>query len=147
MKAAPRAAFVAEPPAQYLARPPVVVDCSMLCAVFFDEPERDEALRLMAGRRLLAPGLLSHEFVNVALKKLRSGLELQVVQRALADFVEHDIELLDVDAPAQFALARQYGLSAYDAAYLWLATQNKTPLLTYDQKLGGAAQAHLRTLE
>ena len=86
MKPTMRRAFVAEPPPQYLKRPPAVVDCSMLCAVLFDEAERDAAEDLMAGHRLLAPTLLVHEFVNVALKKLRRGLPAEVVERALADF-------------------------------------------------------------
>ena len=38
--------FLAEPPAAYLTRPPlVVVDRSVLCALLFLEPMRDEALR------------------------------------------------------------------------------------------------------
>ena len=41
--------FVAEPPAVYLARPALVVDCSVLAAVLFEEPSRDEAAHLMQG--------------------------------------------------------------------------------------------------
>lgn len=138
-----RHAFVAEPPAQYLARPPAVVDCSMLCAVLFDEPERGEAERLMSGRRLLAPALLSDEFLNVALKKLRQGMPEAMVRRALVDFADHDIDLLRTEQLPAFDLALRYALSAYDAAYLWLAADCKVPLLTYDQKLGVAARTHL----
>lgn len=147
MKPALRRAIVAEPPPQYLSRPPAVVDCSVLCAVLFDEAEREAAEGLMAGHRLLAPTLLVHEFVNVALKKLRRGLPAEVVGRALADFSAHDIELLPTEAQPQFDLARRYGLSAYDAAYLWLAAELRSPLITYDQKLGQAAISHLRSLD
>lgn len=147
MRPALRRAVVAEPPPQYLSRPPAVVDCSMLCAVLFDEPERDAAEGLMAGHHLLAPTLLAHEFVNVALKKLRRGLPAEVVERALADFSVQDIELLPTEVQPQFELARRYGLSAYDAAYLWLAAERRAPLITYDQKLGQAAISHLRSLD
>ena len=41
------------------------------------------------------------------------------------------------------ALAAQYGLSAYDAAYLWLAVDLRAPLLTFDQRLARAAQQQL----
>ena len=51
-----------------------------------------------------------------------------------------------VDIAAQVALAQRYGLSAYDAAYLWLAAELKAPLATYDQKLGAAARLHLASL-
>ena len=147
MAASARSVFLAEPPARYLTRPTVVVDCSMVCAVFFDEPERDEAQRALSGRRLVAPALLGHEFLSVALKKLRKGLPDAVVERALADFADHDIELLPTEPLAPWALARQYDLSAYDAVYLWLAETLKTPLLTFDHKLGAAAQQHLSALD
>ena len=48
---------------------------------------------------------------------------------------------------AVLAMARRYGLSAYDAAYLWLASQLKAPLATFDRKLGEAARQHLGALE
>jgi len=147
MRPAPRTAVVAEPPAQYLARPPTVVDCSMVCAVLFDEPGRDEAERLMSGRRLLAPSLLNHEFVNVALKKLRGNMPEAVVRRALADYAEHDIELVPTEPAPAFELSLRYTLSAYDAAYLQLAAELRVPLLTFDRRLGKAAQACLGALK
>ena len=142
-----RPIIVAEPPAQYIARRPVVADCSLLCALFFDEPERDQAQRLLAGCHLIAPSLLSHEMLSVALKKLRRGMAAAVVERALNDFLDTDIEILPTEPLSQFALAQRYELTAYDAAYLWLAAELKAPLLTFDQRLGTAAQAHLRSLE
>ena len=141
-----RIVFVAEPPAQYLARPPAAVDCSVLCAVLFDEPARGEAERLMSGRRLLSPALLSDEFSNVALKKLRRGMPEVVVRRALRDFADHDIDLLPTEQLPAFDLALQYALSADDAAYLWPAADRKVPLLTYDQRMGVAAKTHLGKL-
>ena len=48
--------FLAEPPAAYLTRPPLVVmDRSVLCALLFSKPMRDEALRQLAGHTLHAP--------------------------------------------------------------------------------------------
>ena len=49
--------FLAEPPAAYLTRPPlvVVVDRSVLCALLSLEPMRDEALRQLTGHTLRAP--------------------------------------------------------------------------------------------
>ncbi|MBV1730908.1 MAG: hypothetical protein KUA38_01540, partial [Hydrogenophaga sp.] len=50
--------LVAEPPAQYLPRPPMVVDCSALAGVLFQEPWMDQALQRLSGHRLYAPHLL-----------------------------------------------------------------------------------------
>jgi predicted nucleic acid-binding protein len=40
----------------------------------------------------------------------------------------------------------QWKLSAYDAAYLWLAVELKAPLATFDTRLGNAARSHLENL-
>jgi predicted nucleic acid-binding protein len=138
-----RPLYVAEPPAQYQLRPPVVVDASLLCAVVFDEAERVPAQAQMSGRRLLAPRLIDYELVAVAVKKQRRGLDPELVRRALRDFVDYEIELADPDPVQQMELAVHYGLSGYDAAYLWLAAELRIPLLTFDGRLADAARRHL----
>ena len=50
------------------------------------------------------------------------------------------------DLVAQYSLAIRYKLSAYDAAYLWLAAELKAPLVTFDEKLGAAARTYLASL-
>ena len=139
--------IVAEPPPAYAVRPPVVADCSLLCAIVFDEPERATALQWLAGRSVHAPEMLAHEVANVALKKRKRGWPADAVLTALSDFQQLPIDLHATDLPGQFTLAEQYGLSAYDAAYLWLASALKAPLATFDRKLGEVAQVHLRGLE
>ena len=44
MKATVRKLHVAEPPATYMPRPPIVVDCSAICGILFDEPWRGQAM-------------------------------------------------------------------------------------------------------
>ena len=44
---------------------------------------------------------------------------------------------------AQWALALEYELTGYDAAYLWLAAELRAPLMTFDTRLGSAARRHL----
>ncbi|RYF43416.1 MAG: PIN domain-containing protein [Comamonadaceae bacterium] len=138
--------YLAEPPSGYLLRPPLVIDCSMLSAALFQEEARDEALRMMAGRTLHAPTLLDHEIVSVALKKARLGWPQAAVTLALGDYAQQDIELHHTPIEAQFGLAQRYKLSAYDAAYLWLAAELRVPLATFDAKLATAARIHLASL-
>lgn len=141
-----RPLYVAEPPAQYLARPPAVVDCSLLGAVLFDEPESEAALQRLAYRQLFAPSLLDQEVLNLAVTKVRRGLSGERAGLALAAFAELPLERREPDLALQFALALRYGLSGYDAAYLWLAAELRAPLLTFDRRLADAATRHLQAL-
>jgi len=138
--------YVAEPPASYLVRTPLVVDCSVLVAVLFEEETYERAVELISGKTLFAPSLLSHEIVNVALKKRRLGLAVDDIAQVFSDYANYDIELRQTESLAQYQLAQRYNLSGYDAAYLWLAAELKAPLATFDEKLGRAAQAHLTSL-
>jgi predicted nucleic acid-binding protein len=138
-----RTVYVAEPRALWLARPPVVADCSVLAAMLFAEAQADDAMALLAQRAVHAPTLLPYELASVGLKKRRAGATHAEVDTALADFADQRIELHPVPAAAASALAAEHNLSAYDAAYLWLAAELQAPLLTFDQRLARAAQQHL----
>ena len=135
--------MVAEPAALWRARPPLVVDCSVLVAALFEEPEAAECTRLLASHALHAPALLPFEFANVARSKSRAGAPADKVQAALASFDDLRIELHAVPALPLHALAMSSGLSAYDAAYLSVAAELQAPLSTLDQRLAQAAQRHL----
>ena len=135
--------FVAEPAGRYTRYPPLVVDCSVLAAVLFDEPERESAALAMAGKELFAPDLLDHELVSVALRKSRAGLT-KVAEQALADLADLRVTRCEVNALAQFEMARKLNLTAYDAAYVQLAADLGAPLVTFDQALGLAARKILQ---
>lgn len=137
------ALHVAEPPPGYLGRPPIVVDCSVLSAVLFEEQWREDAQQVLFGKTLHAPLLLDSEIASVAAKKHRAGVPEAVITRALSQYVRQQIEYLRPDVDAQYALALRYGISTYDAAYLWLAGTLQAPLATFDAKLAKAARAHL----
>jgi predicted nucleic acid-binding protein len=139
------ALHIAEPPAQYLRRPPLVVDCSALAGIFFGEDWQEEARSRISGYTLHAPHLIHCEIASVAVKKQRRG-EPHAAQ-ALAQAAAIEINLHPIDPQPVAALALQYSLTAYDAAYLWLAAELKAPLATFDDKLGAAARTHLASLE
>lgn len=133
--------YLAEPPAPYLARPSIVVDCSTVAGLVFREHWFDAASQHLLGHAPHAPRLLPYEITSVALKKHRRG-EAHALQ-GLAQALALDIELHDVDMTQVLALAQRYLLSVYDASYLWLAVELDCPLATFDQHLGRAAQQHL----
>jgi predicted nucleic acid-binding protein len=134
--------YVAEPPAQYLIRPPIVIDCSVFAAFVFREDGGAEALARMLGKSLHAPHLLTVEMTSVAIKKSKLGLG-ELATEGIAQFEQADIKFHATNSGALLAMASQYQLTAYDASYLWLASELKCPLLTFDQGLGKAAKLHL----
>lgn len=135
---------IAEPPAQYQVRPPIVVDCSALAGIVFREPWGEQAAQQLEARSLHAPWLLQVEIASVAVKKLRRGEDHAAYGLGLA--AEMAIDLHAVDPVAVADLAQRYELSAYDAAYLWLAAELRCPLATFDAQLAQAAQTHLGSL-
>ena len=139
------ALYIAEPPASYFVLPPLVVDCSILASLLFEETTQEQAALRIDGKTLHAPKLLQFEMVSVALKKHKAGAP-HIARKGLERLVDFKIETHEIDPAATLALAIRYNLSAYDAAYLWLAADIKSPLATFDEKLGRAAQTHLATL-
>ena len=81
----------------------------------------------------------------MALKKHRQGFGA-IAADGLAQLGALDLALHPVNPEAVWALALQYKLTAYDAAYLWLAAELRCPLITFDEQLAQAAQAHLSDL-
>ena len=136
---------LAEPATALLARPPLVVDCSVIAGMLFEESWMAQAEASMLGRDLQAPFLMQTEFAQVALKKHRKGFA-DLAAQGLARFAMVEMALHPVDPEPVHALARRYDLSAYDACYLWLAGRLKCPLATFDQRLGDAARTHLASL-
>lgn len=136
---------VAEPPAQYLSRPALVLDGSVLAGLVFREDWFDTAHSQIDGRSLHAPHLLMYEISSVTLKKIR--LKESHAQSGFEQALQMDIELHAIDTAQTFALAQHYQLTAYDASYLWLAAELKCPLATLDERLAQAARLHLSRLD
>jgi predicted nucleic acid-binding protein len=120
-----------------------VVDASALAAVVFNEPLAGDVVARLSGKEVVAPRLLGYELTNAAVRKIRKHPAQQAaiiasVERALADDVA--IVWSDVDAGPVLQLALETGLTAYDAAYLWLARHLRADLVTLDAELDAATR-------
>lgn len=116
----------------------VVVDASAVAAVLFDEPEAAAIVASITGP-LLAPALLRYEIASVCLTKgLREPGRVAEIEARHALLVELDIEWLEPDWRALPQLARRWGLSTYDAAYLSIALGREAGLVTLDARLAAA---------
>ena len=138
----PRTLLVAEPPAQYLIRPPIVIDCSVLAGLVFEESWHLQVIEKIQRRALHGPCLLQAEIASVALKEHKKSVG-DLADKGLAHDASLSIKVHRVYPADTFALAVRYNLSAYDASHQWLAAELKAPLATFDEKLAAAAQVHL----
>jgi len=117
-----------------------VVDASAIAALLFDEAGSDEIARRLTGERLVAPALLSFELANVCLKKCKQHpSERDGFTQAFAMRTKLTVEEFAVNPDEVVRLALAVGLSAYDGAYLWLASQLGAELITLDHRLAKAA--------
>jgi predicted nucleic acid-binding protein len=116
-----------------------VVDASALAALLFGEPEAEAVVVRLGDGSLVAPALLGFEITSVCLKKLRRNPEQRnALLAALSMYDRMSIEIVEVDYADTLQLAEAFGLSSYDAAYLWLAQTLSADLVTLDRRLQAA---------
>lgn len=125
---------------------PVVIDASVAAAWCFPDEEADVASRASAALRSdggVVPFIFWYEICNVLIKGERNrrtdatksslflarlkGLRMETDR-------DHDIDTI-------MTLAREHGLTAYDATYLETTKRRNAPLATLDNALQAAAVA------
>jgi predicted nucleic acid-binding protein len=126
-----------------------VLDASVALAWFLDNPVPSYANHvrdvLLNGSRGTVPALWHLEIANgLAIAERRQILSAADVNQGLRDiglFIVHSIDTDGKIIPVRKTLttARAWQLSAYDAAYLNLASEENLPLATLDQSLRRAA--------
>lgn len=126
---------------------PFVVDASVTMAWCFEDemsPLAEHVLDMLGADRAVVPDLWTLEVTNVLLAaQRRTRLTDAVAARFVQLLAQLPIEVdpFSSDMGALLAIGRQYGLSAYDAAYLLLAQRRGLPLATLDDSLAAAADA------
>jgi predicted nucleic acid-binding protein len=126
-----------------------VLDGSVTLAwLFHDEqdPYADAIVDKLPHLEMLVPRLWHLEIANVLLVGERRGRCSQADTTTWLSFLAGLPVLVDGSTESSawsqtINLARQRGLSAYDAAYLELAIRENAPLATLDAKLRAAATA------
>ncbi len=103
-------------------------------------------LENLAKAEAVVPAIWALEVVNALIvaerrKKLTQAAALEFVALLDGLAVSTDLRTGAQAFSSAFPLARQHGLSAYDAAYLELAIREGLPLATRDEKLARAARA------
>ena len=126
----------------------VVIDASTALAWCFPDETSvyaDGVLVALEGKTMLVPSVWSLEIANAILvgerrKRLRQPEILRFITLLESLTVLQDTQPVGDHVINLMPLARQYNLSAYDAAYLELSIRHRAPLATLDAKLQKAAQ-------
>lgn len=121
-----------------------VLDASVVLAWCFPDENADLAQYVAdmfrRGNTALAPAFWPHEVLNALLVgEKRKRISKELVQRFLDDLAALPVELKQFPAGMVFdriqSLARKYGLTAHDAAYLDLALESGVPVASMDEDL------------
>lgn len=133
----------------------IVLDASITIASLLREHRTDAAQQVMrevSRSRGAVPSLWHLEVANVLRVSARKGrCDEAFVDASLRDLARLPIAV-DTDTGkhawhSTLALAREFGLTLYDAAYLELAARLGAPLATIDDELiAAAAQKNIETL-
>jgi predicted nucleic acid-binding protein len=123
---------------------PFVMDASVTAAwILPDEahPLADECERMLTVDHALVPTIWWFEVLNLLIMSERRGrLDRSTTSKALSILTAYPIvQDHAADGPILLELARTYGLTAYDAAYLELAARTKSAIATLDRRLATAA--------
>lgn len=128
----------------------VVIDASVVLRGFFpDEEGHAEAQALIRAYaqgeiEFLVPTLLPYEVTNAILQAVRRNrIDLKKGQEILSAFEGLDIPTAAVSWQRTLELAHTYDRSAYDGAYLALAEETGSHLVTGDRRLYNALKDHL----
>lgn len=118
----------------------LVIDASALLAVALQE-EREVLVRVrLTGHQWHAPSILEYELANAIAVRTRRDPSLRAALLGQWQaMLRLPIHYHDIDPVAVLELALETGLTAYDAAYLWLAESLECELVTLDTQLESVA--------
>ncbi len=128
----------------------MILDASVLLSAFFPDEAQAQAQAILrdhaAGHvRLKAPALIVYEVTNAVWQAERRGR----ISSAQADEIllaasGLDLKLVPLNWGESLPLARRFGRSVYNAAYLTLAERLNEPFITADERLYNGVHSKLK---
>ena len=119
----------------------IVSDTNILLAVIFNEPEKDNIVRLTSGNDVVAPEILLYEVGNAlsAMIKRKQITHKEALQ-AQKSISSIPVRLMSIDISQALKLAIDFNIYAYDAYFLQCAINQSCPLLTLDKGMKKVAK-------
>lgn len=119
-----------------------IVDASAVAAVLLAEPEAEWVNAQTDGEELYTSPVLPFEIGNIFWKRLRSPTaDVEGLMSIWSAWTESNpLRLMPSNSTSVLRLARQTGLTFYDASYVQLALDLAGDLISLDRKLVQMAQ-------
>lgn len=125
-----------------------VLDTSVAASWFFEDEGGEYSstvLESLNSAKAFVPSLWPLEIANVLVIAERRGRCSEAEAARFIELLDNLPITIDEDTAhramhATYQLAREYGLTAYDASYMELAMRLGAPLATMDRQLADAAQ-------
>jgi predicted nucleic acid-binding protein len=123
----------------------IVMDCSYVLAMVMPDEERPASMTEVSATRLLVPSIWPYEVANalrgaVRRNRVAASEMLAVVSRIEGFEIELAGQQSDASVRDRYVAAQVHDLTAYDAAYIELASKRRCPLATLDARLQAAAR-------
>jgi predicted nucleic acid-binding protein len=121
----------------------LVVDASAIGAMLFGEADGPWVHGLISGAALIVPAMFHFELGNICWVKIRRHPDDKdsLLSSWLDWNAQPPVVAMAVDLPVTLQLARDHGLTFYDASYLWLTRDRAADLISLDAKLVRAARS------
>ena len=131
----------------------MIIDANVILRAFFpDESGQAQAHALihdyvMGAVPISVPTLLPYEVCNAVLQAVRRGrIAEEQAREILQAFEDLSVPVLPIAPMRVLETARRFDCSGYDAAYLALAEEVGTTLVTGDRRLYGLVSPHLSSV-
>jgi len=114
----------------------IVADASAFLAVVLNESDRDWIIHNTTGRSIISPEVLPYEIGNALIAVKRKGrLNDREILRAFDLSQRIAVRLVSVNIRDAMEIALQFNIYAYDAYYLQCCLENKSPLISLDNRM------------
>ncbi len=119
----------------------IVVDTSVVIAVIANEPVKEALVELTTGADLIAPHSVHWEIGNALSAMLRrERIKIEQAIQAVQIYQQIPIRFVNVELEETLKIADALGIYAYDAYLIRCALKYKSPLISLDRGLIGAAK-------
>ncbi|HDQ44179.1 MAG TPA: PIN domain-containing protein [bacterium] len=121
----------------------MVIDTSAIISVITNEAHKDALIDITKNAFLITPESMHAEIGNAFSAMLRrKRISIDMALKAIRSYEKIPIQFDSIDLENSLRIAGQLNIYAYDAYFIDCAERNRSPLLSIDEGLIGAAKEY-----